>query len=188
MGERICIVCKQKPVNSAIASSVICKECYYAIQNGILVQCEHCHQYHKKDEDCYCNSDIINIITQGMRYRSQHEPKTWYRSCDGHFVRSKGELLISDWLFHNNYAYKYEPLLPIREDDDKWFLPDFFIPLLDTYIEFWGMGDDPKYTESRTKKEEYYQSHNIEYISIEPNDLRDLDSILCRKLCRERRK
>ena len=57
-----------------------------------------------------------------------------HRSTDGHFVRSKAEMLIDNWLYMAEIVHAYERKLPIEEE----VYSDFYIPTGKVYIEFWG--------------------------------------------------
>ena len=56
------------------------------------------------------------------------------RSADGHFVRSKAEQLIDNWLYMAEIVHAYERKLPIEED----VYSDFYIP---TGKVCWSIGD-----------------------------------------------
>lgn len=49
--------------------------------------------------------------------------------------RSKAELLIDNWLYTRHLAHAYERRMPVPEDA----YADFFIPLGECYIEYWGL-------------------------------------------------
>src|SRR5262249_38839536 len=59
-----------------------------------------------------------------------------YRADDGHYVRSKAELAICNWLHHKNVSHAYERKLPVPED----VISDFYVAVGQTcYIEYWGL-------------------------------------------------
>jgi len=62
---------------------------------------------------------------------------------DRHYVRSRAELVIANWLFAEGIAYAYEKRVPIKED----VYCDFYIPKGKVYVEFWGLEDDEAYLE-----------------------------------------
>ena len=76
--------------------------------------------------------------------------KAEYRTNDGHYVRSRAEVIISNWLFSECIAHAYEKRVPIEED----VYCDFYIPKGKIYIEFWGYEDDEKYLARKQKKRE----------------------------------
>ena len=59
--------------------------------------------------------------------------------------------------------------------------PDFYLPELDLYIEYWGL-DTPQYKMSMYKKQMLYQQEGKRLISVYPRDLPSLDALLTSKL------
>lgn len=103
------------------------------------------------------------------------------RCDDGHYVRSRGEAIIDNWLFHNRIAHGYERRLPIEGN----VYCDFFIRNVTgeyVYIEYWGLAGSDDYDERRTIKEKYYKENNFKLLSIENKDIDDIDTVLPQKL------
>ena len=94
-----------------------------------------------------------------------------YRTSDGHYVRSRAEWMIDDWLYNRHIAHAYERKLPVVEDA----LSDFYLPQGKVYIEFWGKEDDPAYAHRMRAKQEIYQRNNLQLISLTDDDLYNLD-------------
>lgn len=101
-----------------------------------------------------------------------------YRCMDGHYVRSRAEVMIDNWLYTNGIAHAYERKLPIESD----VYSDFYIKTGNVYIEFWGMESDAKYAKRKAKKQQEYAEHEFNLIELNDNDLNHLDDILPRKL------
>ena len=59
--------------------------------------------------------------------------------------------------------------------------PDFYLPELDVYIEYWGL-DTPQYKMSMYKKQMLYQQEGKRLISVYPRDLPQLGPLLVAKL------
>ncbi|CAG35382.1 hypothetical protein [Desulfotalea psychrophila] len=74
------------------------------------------------------SSDPVN--TQDNDFREKF--KVEHRATDGHFVRSKAEMLIDNWLYMAEIVHSYERKLPIEED----VYSDFYIPTGKVYIEY----------------------------------------------------
>lgn len=76
------------------------------------------------DERLLCNENFINEIVKVGEISSKKEQKedfrekfkAEYRTNDGHYVRSRAELVIANWLFAEGIAYAYEKRVPIKED------------------------------------------------------------------------
>lgn len=100
------------------------------------------------------------------------------RTPDGHYVRSRAEIMIDDFLYKNGIVHAYERKLNIDED----MYCDFYIPSKKLYIEFWGLEENEKYLERKKKKLELYAKYKFNLIEINNDDLSNLDEILAAKL------
>jgi len=89
-----------------------------------------------------------------------------YRTKYGLMVRSRMEVIISDFLMDNSIVVQYEPLLPLNDSE---LYPDFYIPSLAIYIEYWGSNEED-YMRKRQQKEALYQKHRVRYISFDESD------------------
>ncbi len=101
------------------------------------------------------------------------------RATDGHLVRSRGEMLIDNWLYMSGVAHAYERQLPIEED----VFCDFYIPSGDkVYIEYWGIESDAKYLERKIVKQEIYKKYNFNLIELQDKHIENLDDYLPKML------
>ncbi|NQZ12525.1 MAG: glycerol kinase [Algicola sp.] len=101
-----------------------------------------------------------------------------HRAADGHFVRSKAEMLIDNWLYMAEIVHAYERKLPIEED----VYCDFYIPTGKVYIEYWGYENDQKYLARKKKKIALYKKYGFNLIELEDKEVQNLDDILPRLL------
>ncbi len=101
-----------------------------------------------------------------------------YRCMDGHYVRSRAEVMIDNWLYTNGIAHAYERKLPIESD----VYSDFYIKAGNVYIEFWGMESDEKYIKRKAIKQKEYSDNEFNLIELNDKDLNHLDDILPRKM------
>lgn len=111
-----------------------------------------------------------------LGFREKFEAK--HRAADGHFVRSKAEMLIDNWLYMAEIVHAYERKLPIEED----VYSDFYIPTGKVYIEYWGYENDPKYLARKKKKIELYNKYGFNLIELQDKEVQNLDDILPRML------
>jgi hypothetical protein len=109
-------------------------------------------------------------------FREKFEAK--HRSADGHFVRSKAEMLIDNWLYMAEIVHAYERKLPIEED----VYCDFYIPTGKVYIEYWGYENEPRYLARKQQKLEIYKKYGFNLIELNDQDVQNLDDILPRLL------
>jgi len=109
--------------------------------------------------------------------RIQRHQADRFRADDGHFVKSKAEVCIDNWLYQNRIPHEYEPQIGIYQGDFK-------IPLLNgmnVYIEYWGL-EDEKYTENKNKKLEFYEKQDLKLIELTSPDLTNLGVLLGERL------
>jgi hypothetical protein len=97
---------------------------------------------------------------------------------DGHYVRSRAEAMVDNWLYTNGIAHAYERKLPIEAD----VFSDFYIRSGNVYIEFWGMESDAKYSARKKVKQKAYSENGFNLIELNDNDLEHLDDIMPKKL------
>ena len=124
---------------------------------------------------------IYFLILKILKYsKKKYLPQraTSFKCLDGHVVKSKGELIIDNYLYHIGMDHKYENTLRIRGKIMKydWYLPDF-----DIYIEYWGYFGK-KYMDRKQEKLELYRKGKLKLISIEDIMLQDIDLNLQKEL------
>ncbi|HCM1426350.1 TPA: glycerol kinase [Vibrio parahaemolyticus] len=109
-------------------------------------------------------------------FRQKFEAK--HRTLDGHYVRSKGELLIDNWLYLAGIVHAYERQLPIEQE----VMSDFYLPAGKLYLLFWGSdsGETPEIEREAIRA--VYQQHNFNLIEVEPSELDKLDEVLPKRL------
>ena len=85
-----------------------CKECY-----SKLLSCDICIKTLDPDKDKYKFNDYDGIICEEcyLKIKNIDHRKNYiaeYRTKDGHYVRSKSELAIDNYLYNNNIIHAYE--------------------------------------------------------------------------------
>lgn len=93
-------------------------------------------------------------------------------------VRSKAEILIDNWLYASGIVHAYEKKLPIEEE----VYCDFYIPIKNIYIEYWGFENNPKYTKRKAIKKNIYKKYDFNLIELTDDDICNLDDVLPRIL------
>lgn len=101
----------------------------------------------------------------------------------GEVVRSRSERKIADYFYENRIEYDYEKPVNIKGHSGwKIINPDFYLPEYNVYVEFWGWADeDKKYNQNMKWKMKQYYDNGINFISIYPRNLKDLDRIFKQK-------
>lgn len=115
-------------------------------------------------------------VSTSNNFRDKFEAKL--RTKDGHYVRSRAEVIIDDALYDYGLVHAYEKKVPIEEE----LYTDFYLPNGKIYIEFWGMESDPKYLERKRTKLEIYRKYDLKLIELDDNDISNLDDHLPKKL------
>ncbi|MDG3086270.1 glycerol kinase [Vibrio hannami] len=122
------------------------------------------------------DSDTLSTDKSFSSFRQKFEAK--HRTADGHYVRSRGELLIDNWLYMAGLVHAYERKLPIAEE----FYSDFYLPAGKVYIQYWGTDTGPTPEKAKVEKLAIYEKHNFNLIQLEEADLDSLDEILPKAL------
>jgi len=105
--------------------------------------------------------------------------KASHRATDGHWVRSRAEMLIDNWLYFSGIAHAYERLLPVEEE----LYCDFYVPTgKKVYIEYWGLESSSKYLERKNKKQEIYKKYDLNLIELNDEHILNLDDYLPKML------
>ena len=103
-----------------------------------------------------------------------------HRTKDGHYVRSKAELIIDDSLYLWGIPHAYEKKIP---NTDENVYSDFHIPSgkgrpKAVYIEYWGLENDEKYNQRKGKKIEIYNSLKLNLIQLNDADIKNIEDAL----------
>lgn len=107
------------------------------------------------------------------------------RCKDGHYVRSKAEKMIDDYLFEKQIIHVYEQRV-VNENNDETYYPDFYLPYIGrvtgecrgVYIEFFGLENNPKYLATEKKKINYYKSKGFDVIEVRESNINCIEDFL----------
>jgi len=133
------------------------------------------------------NKNFKETFMQAAGLEEEPEPKVddfrtkyeaTFRTKDGHYVRSKAEVMIDNWLYTEEFVHAYERKLPVEED----VYSDFYLPHGKVYIEYWGLENDEKYLERKKAKQVIYEKYDFKLIELNESDIKNLDDELPRKL------
>jgi hypothetical protein len=102
-----------------------------------------------------------------------------YRTLRGVWVRSRAEYMIDNWFSEHGIVTYYERAI---YHNSIRIIPDWYIPSLDTFVEFLGLKGDPSYDEMWAQKEKVYKAGCIKVITLVDQDLIDLDRSIPQKL------
>ena len=103
---------------------------------------------------------------------------TLFKCIDRHLVRSKGELIIDNYLHRLGIEHEYEKTIRVQ---GKPLMCDWYLPRLKVYMEYWGYYGK-KYMKRKKEKLQLYRKGRLNLISIENFMFRDIYSTLEKKL------
>lgn len=101
-------------------------------------------------------------------------------AIDGHLLRSEAEVMIDNWLYLAGINHACRKQLPVEESCRA----DFFLPVANLYIEFWGSDSDAGYLADKLRKKALFQEYNLNVLELQEEDLEQLDQLLPKKLLR----
>jgi hypothetical protein len=150
-----------------------CQRC-----NGVVTADEHARSQ-QAFQRVFCDRCFDEVFLERRNFETQVELNKTVEARDGTIVQSEGERRLADWLTAHGLAYRYDAKFRIIAEFQ--IRPDFYLPELDVYIEYWGL-DTPQYKMSMYKKQMLYQQEGKRLISVHPTDLPGLDGLLKAKL------
>ncbi len=127
----------------------------------------------------FCDRCFDEVFLERRNFETQVELNKTIEARDGTVVQSDGERRIAEWLTAHGLVYRYDA--KYRIIGEFQIRPDFYLPELDVYIEYWGL-DTPQYKMSMYKKQTLYQQEGKRLISVYPADLSRLGALLPSKL------
>ncbi|MBL0062947.1 MAG: hypothetical protein IPP40_16030 [bacterium] len=113
-----------------------------------------------KGEKSSVQESTIDTKSEEIGFREKFPAKL--RSTDGHMVRSRGELIIDNYLYNSQIIHAYERKVPIDEE----LYCDFYLPTGKVYIEYWGLEEDSAYAKRKEKKLALYKANNLNLIEL----------------------
>ena len=104
---------------------------------------------------------------------------------------SQAEKKIADYFKRKNIIYHHHP--EIKVPKPLWMFtvpfvniklePDFFLPEFDVYVEYWGLINNSEYKKnSYDKKKKLYIDNAVDFISLYPKNMDNLDFVFTSKL------
>lgn len=104
---------------------------------------------------------------------------------------SKAEEKIAAYFKRKNIIFNHHP--EIKVPKPFWIFtipfvniklePDFFLPEFNVFVEYWGMMDDSEYKKnSYDRKKKLYKDNLLDFISLYPRNLNNLDFVFTSKL------
>lgn len=124
------------------------------------------------------NGPVSNLQNESdedsdLNFRKKYEAS--WRCDDGHYVRSKNEMLVDNWLYYHGICHAYER--PVNADSGITYYSDFYIPMKKLYIEVWGYKNET-YVARMKRKQKVYAEKGYELLDMDEKMLQYLDDTL----------
>lgn len=73
----------------------------------------------------------------------QKKQSKGFWTLNNEVVKSRGELIIANWLFYNGVRYQYEAPYKCETANAEFsqYTPDFYFPEIDVYLEHWALDE-----------------------------------------------
>ncbi|ANU38841.1 glycerol kinase [Vibrio scophthalmi] len=123
-------------------------------------------------QDAQANATDKSFSNFQQKFAAKH------RTLDGHYVRSRGELIIDNWLYMNGIVHAYDRPLPIEQEQ----LCDFYLPTGKVYLQYWGDDQGPTDEVSKQTIKTLYQQHQFALIEVCVDEIDRLDEVLPNQL------
>ncbi len=174
--------------NDAAAAVAFIEEALRVAVSAATHLCQRCSapvtapefaRSHQAFQRVHCDRCFDEVFLERRNFEMQVEINKTIEARDGTVVQSQGERRIAEWLTAHRLVYRYDA--KFRIIGEFQIRPDFYLPELDVYIEYWGM-DTPQYKMSMYKKQMLYQQEGKRLVSVFPKDLPGLDGLLGSKM------
>ena len=173
---------------AANSAAVAIRQAVQDAKAGEVHRCARCNSEVRQEDHArsqqafqrtFCDSCFDAVYLDRRNFDTKVELNKTIIAKAGTLVQSDGERLLADWFSRHCIAYRYDERYRIL--NGHAIRPDFYLPELDVYVEYWGM-DTTDYKIGMLKKQQLYQQEGKRLISIYPADKPRLDTILRTKL------
>jgi hypothetical protein len=148
--EEACRIAREQAVQ-------VCRRC------GVNVAADEYARSRKAFQRVFCDKCFDEVYLERRNFDTRVELNKTIRAKDGTLLQSDGERIIADCLREWKIEYRYDERIRIIEG--MAIRPDFYLPELDVYIEYWGM-DTADYKIGMLKKQKLYQQEGKRVISL----------------------
>jgi|TARA_Y100000031_G_scaffold21356_1_gene22112 tetratricopeptide (TPR) repeat protein len=128
--------------------------------------------------------DLFEDIRMEKGIKAKHskilETDMKFKTKTGHYVRSKAEKMIANFLFESNLIFQYNMAISWADKDD--FKATFFIPKLDLYIEHFKFNNVKNYEKLMKWKIKQYDKKKKKLVCTTSEDEANIEETLKIKL------
>ena len=152
----------------------VCRKCSHPVAPDEVARSQKA--FHRT----YCDVCFDDVFLKRRNWETQVELQKTIQAADGTVVQSDGERLIAEELAALGIVFRYDNRFRIIKG--YAIRPDFYLPELDLYIEYWGMQDNLDYRIGMLEKKKLYQQAGKRLVSLYPHDRPRLRQVLREKL------
>lgn len=131
----------------------------------------------------FCDKCFDEVFLKRRNWETRVELKKTIEAKDGTVVQSDGERIIADELARLGIEFRYDNRFRIIKG--YAIRPDFYLPELDLYIEYWGMEDNLDYRIGMLEKKKLYQQAGKRLLSLYAREKPNLRAKLREGLSRQ---
>lgn len=135
---------------------------------------------HQAFQRTYCGHCFDEVFLERRNWETRVELQKTIQAADGTVVQSDGERQIAEELTALGFVFRYDNRFRIIKG--YAIRPDFYLPELDLYIEYWGMEDKLDYRIGMLEKQKIYQQAGKRLLSLHAREKPRLREILREKL------
>lgn len=174
---------------SVAAAGKTIREAVKITENSAVHRCARCARTVDADEYAraqkafqrtYCDRCFDEIFLKRRNWETQVELNKTIEAANGTVVQSDGERIIADELTAMGLVFRYDNRFRIIKG--YAIRPDFYLPELDLYIEYWGMEDNLDYRIGMLEKQKLYQQAGKRLVSLYAREKSRLGEVLREKL------
>lgn len=177
---------------AAVAAAAEIRAAIERVVEGAAHRCSRCAAAVAADEvdrsrkafqRIYCDRCFDEVFLKRRNWETQVELQKTIQAADGTVVQSDGERIIADELAAMGVEFRYDNRFRIIKG--YAIRPDFYLPELDLYIEYWGMEDNLDYRIGMLEKKKLYQQAGKRLLSLYSRDKPNLRQKLRDGLARQ---
>jgi len=128
----------------------------------------------------YCDPCFDEVFLERRNWETRVDLNKTIQAANGTVVQSEGECLVAEELAALGIAFRYDNRFRIVKG--YAIRPDFYLPELDLYIEYWGMEGNLDYQIGMLEKQKLYQQAGKRLLSLHAADRPRLREVLRAKL------
>jgi hypothetical protein len=174
---------------AASAAATAIREAVRAEESGKTRVCSRCSRAVDPDEysrsnqafqRTYCDVCFDRVFMERRNWETHVELNKTIQAASGTVVQSEGERMIADELSSLGLAFRYDNRFRIIKG--YAIRPDFYLPEVDLYIEYWGMEGNLDYQIGMMEKKKLYQQASKKLLSLYSREKPHLRALLRERL------